>query len=130
MRQFIASLALMTPDQMTRNWLVGRWLRAKLLSLIPPRCTHKVVQGVGLLIYTTLTLDQSRIAYKYKRLLPPFDAVVSDLDRRVQLAGTSSWGCNGCADLSSNTRNLGNREQRDIMGQTQELALQLGQDLD
>ncbi len=130
MRQFIASLARMTPEQMTRNWLVGRWLRAKLLSLTPPGCTHQVVQGVGLLLFTTLPLDQSRIAYKYKRLLPPFDAVVSDLDRRVQLAGTSSWGCNSCADLSSNTKNLGNRDQRGIMEQTQQLALQLGQDLD
>ena len=116
-RELITLLALMTPEQMSHNWLIGRWIRAKMMSLCPTKCKHRVVEGIGLLIYTDLALDPAGLFYQYKRLLPAFNIPLQAWMKKIVLKGVSALGCNECAD--HNQKQNWNQVQTDLMTDTE-----------
>jgi len=89
-----AVLEKLTPDQMKRNFFMGRWLRARLRSMLPQKCTRSRVRGLGMLVHTTVDLaqDNQGVSFQYNRLLPPFDVTLARLDAHLRVRGAAFSG--------------------------------------
>ena len=85
-----AKLAAFTPALLAHVALAGAALREHLRGLIPPRCTHERVTGVGLLVATNVPL--AGVHMLYGRLLPILD-IREDEVRALRRAAVSCGRC-------------------------------------
>ena len=97
-KQLKATMELMTPSVVKRNFLMGQQVREHLNSLVPHGCKHRWVRGCGGLIATNLPLDTGAggLEYHHNRILLPFDLTLREVTAHMRLRPNAR----ACADPS------------------------------
>jgi hypothetical protein len=93
-RELAALMDKLTPKQLVRNFLMGKYIRAHMSGLAQPQeCKKARVQGLGLLIQTDLTLSQGRggVSMGIKRLLPQLNVTAAQVESHIKLANPRSF---------------------------------------